>query len=299
MGLIQGHRLSSKITGAYRSLRNVEAFRLEQPSWLPYPLFLRLTERKCERSFTPVLRQSNPAMLARMQGIAEGAGLLLRNLCLMNALEAFLGSLEGKTVVPPLGACSAVAIRGKRSRNGAPMVAKNFDYLQLLMPFYILRETRPHGGFCSLDFAVAPQPGTIDGVNEKGLAITLNYAFVADRGHPDPLITMLIADALASCANVSEAIRHLTRTPHWGAGILMLADGSGDLAAWNSRTPEPRCAAQRPVPIGCSSPMSVIVPRRLRCKCRQRLFILIKHPCRCGAAQSCGPTRIVPDVLRV
>jgi hypothetical protein len=71
----------------------------------------------------------------------------------------------------------------------------------------------------------------VDGVNEKGLAITLNYAFVADRGAPDQLISMLIADALASCASVAEAVKRITASPRWGAGILMLADATGDLAS--------------------------------------------------------------------
>jgi hypothetical protein len=68
-------------------------------------------------------------------------------------------------------------------------------------------------------------------VNEKGLAITINYAFVTDSAPPNPLITMLIADALASCATVTEAVRRIAATPHWGAGMLMLGDASGDLAS--------------------------------------------------------------------
>lgn len=231
MGLTQGIGLREKIRGAYYSLWNLEVLRLEQPWWLPYALFLKLAERKSEKSLVPALRQSNPAMLARTQGIAEGAGLPLRSVCLMNAMEAFIGSVEGRTVVPPPGACSALAVRGTRSRTGEPIIAKNFDYLRLFQPFYILRESRPSGGFCSLDFAVAPQAGTIDGVNEKGLAITLNYAFVADSGRPNSLVTMLIADALASCATVAEAVRRITGSPRWGAGMLMLADASGDLAS--------------------------------------------------------------------
>jgi predicted choloylglycine hydrolase len=231
MGLTQGTALREKIREARESLRKLEALRIEQPSWLPYPLFLNLAERKSEKFLLPALRQSNPAMLARMQGIAEGAGLPLRSLCLMNAMEAFIGSVAGRTVVPPLGACSALAVRGARSRTGEPIIAKNFDYFTLVQPFFILRESRPRDGFCSLDFALAPQAGTVDGVNEKGLAITINYAFVTDPVTPNPLVTMLIADALASCATVTEAVRRITASPRWGAGMLMLADASGDLAS--------------------------------------------------------------------
>jgi hypothetical protein len=136
-----------------------------------------------------------------------------------------------RAVVPPLGACSALAVRGAHSKAGEPIIARNFDYPTLFQPFFMLRESRPRSGFRSLDFAVAPQAGAVDGVNEKGLAITLNYAFVTDSGPPNPVITMLIADALASCATVTEAVRRITATPRWGAGMLMLADASGELAS--------------------------------------------------------------------
>jgi len=231
MGLTQGTELRQKILGTHQSLRDLEAFRLEQPGWLPYPLFLKLAERKVEKALVPALRQSNSAMLARMQGIAKGAGLPLGSVCLMNAMEPFISSMEGRAVVPPLGACSALAVRGTRSQTGEPIIARNFDMLPLLQPFFMLRESRPRDGFRSLDFAVAPQAGTVDGMNEKGLTITIDYAFVTDLGPPNALISMLIADALASCATVTEAARRITATPRWGAGMLMLADASGDLAS--------------------------------------------------------------------
>jgi hypothetical protein len=231
MGLTQGARLSEKIRAAHQSLRRLEAFRREQPWWLPYPLFLRLAERRAEGPFVEALRRSNPGMLARLEGIAEGSGLPLASLCLMNAMEAFIGSVQGRTVPLPIGACSSLAVRGACSRTGEPIIARNFDYPLLFQPFYTLRESCPRGGFRSLDFVVAPQAGTVDGVNEKGLAITLDYAFVTDPAAPNPLVTMLIADALASCATVEEAVRRITSSSRWGAGMLMLADAAGDLAS--------------------------------------------------------------------
>ncbi len=231
MGLAQGGALKEKVLGTYRSLRQLEALRMMQPWWLPYPLFLKLAERKSEKALGEALKRANPGALARLQGIAEGAGLSLGSLCLMNAMEPAIASVAGHTTVPPPGACSALAVRGARSRTGEPIIAKNFDYLPLIQPFYMLRESRPRGGLRSLDFAVAPQAGTVDGMNETGLAITLDYAFMTEPGPPNPCVTMLIADALASCATVTEAVGRITASPRWGAGMLMLADASGDLAS--------------------------------------------------------------------
>jgi hypothetical protein len=205
-----------------------------------------LAEHRARRTLAPALRQTAPAMLERLRGIADGASLPFRALCFMNALESYLGSCSGRTLSAPPGACSALAVRGSRSRDGQPVVAKNFDYLPLAQPFFTLRESRPQQGWRSLDFAVAPQAGTVDGMNEQGLCITLNYAFATDPAGPAPLVTMVIAEALAGCSTVAEAIAHVRQRPHWGAGILMLADASGDLASLElSNT---RSAVRRPNP---------------------------------------------------
>ena len=282
MGIEQGRALRQKIGDVRRSLRDLEALRCEQPRWLPYPLFLRLAEARSAQALLPALQRHSPATLARLQGIATGAGLPLRSLCLMNALEAFLSSVQGKTVPGPLGACSSVAVRGSFSQGGEPMVAKNFDYIPLVQPFFILRECRPRNGFRSLEFTVAPLAGAADGVNEKGLCITLDYAFATDAGSPAPLITMVISEALAKCASVSEAADFIVRQPRWGAGMLMLADASGDLASveltntrsairrpaagqdWLLFTNVCRCEETCAVQVPAAAVFSERVPRALR-----------------------------------
>ena len=194
----------------------------------------------------PALRETDPVMLASLEGIAEGAGVRLRTLCLLNAMEAFLGMTEGITVAPPPGCCSALAVRGARAQRGQPILARNFDDLPAVKPFFILRESCPHDGFHSLEFTTALHAGAIDGINAEGLAIIQNYAFVTDSWRPAPLVSMLIAAALAACGSVREATEFIASRHRWGAAILMLADASGDIAVLEvSNT---RAAVRRPPP---------------------------------------------------
>ncbi len=230
MGLSQGLAVRQQAACFDRVLSGLEAVRLSQPAWLPYPVFLRLAERRATNTLVAAVRESNSAMLARLEGLAVGAGLPLRKTCLWNAMEAFLSVTDGITVAPPIGCCSAIAVRGLLARGGQPVIARNFDYLPVVQPFLILRESQPRGGIRSLEFTTALHGGAIDGVNEKGLAIVQNYAFVIDPQRPAPLISMLITDALAVCGSVSEAIEFLAPRPRWGAAILTLADASGDIA---------------------------------------------------------------------
>jgi predicted choloylglycine hydrolase len=113
------------------------------------------------------------------------------------------------------------------------VVAKNFDYLPLVQPLYSLRESRPQAGFRSLDFTIAPFAGTVDGVNEKGLCITYNYAYARDFGEVGTApISIAVSEALQQCATVAEAAHWISSRPRWGGGILMMADADGDIASF-------------------------------------------------------------------
>lgn len=232
LGLQQGSDLAEEISAGLKTLARLEAFRIRQPRRLPYGLFRWLSGRQASRHLLPALRQHDPASFERLEGLAEGAGLGLNALALMNSLEPLLSSTADSTAVsPPLGGCSAVAVTGDRSAGGEPVIARNFDYLPLIQPFYTVRDSRPFGRNRSLEFTVAPLAGAIDGVNEHGLVITYNYAFATDTPQAAPPLSMLIAEALGTCRSVNEAAELLSSRPRWGAGMLMLADSGGDLAS--------------------------------------------------------------------
>ena len=229
MGVAQGQALRTKIHAAREELTRLEAFRQRQPWWLPYPLYRWVVERKARRLIGG-WDTAAPEMLQRLRGIASGAGLSESSLALFNVLEAVLGNVTRSTACP--AACSAVAVRGRRSATGTPIIAHNFDYLPLVQPFYTVRHSRPTGRARSLDFTFAPLAGAIDGVNEHGLAIAYDYAFTTDTpAGPVPPISTAIADALEHCRTVEEAVTRIADRPRWGAGLLMLADVTGDVAS--------------------------------------------------------------------
>ena len=123
MGHAQGTALRARIQSARHELRHLEAFRLEQPRWMPYSCFRALAERKVSRLVTPGVIAAFPEMHARLQGIADGAGISLRSLYLFIGLEALMASVNGRITIPALAAaCSAVAIRGRRSADGQPLI---------------------------------------------------------------------------------------------------------------------------------------------------------------------------------
>ncbi len=231
MGVAQGSALRERIVGALDALRQLDAVRKQRPWWMPWAAFLALAERKAEGMLSEALARHSPEMAQRLAGMAEGAGLPPAALCLLNVAETLLSSVREVTTVPPAMACSAVAVRGSRSATGEPIIAHNFDYLPIVQPFYTLRESRPKGGLRSLDFTVAPLCGAVDGMNERGLCVAMNYAFPVDSGPAGLPNSMVIAEALARCGTVAEAIDWIVSRPRWGGALLMLADAAGDIAS--------------------------------------------------------------------
>jgi hypothetical protein len=238
MGFAQGAALRAKIHGAHDILRRLEVFRERQPCCMPYLLYRWLAEKKSRRLLHRALVSHYPEMARRLDAMVEGAQISPGALSLLNILEPFLSSVGGLVASP--AACSAVAVRGGRSATGEPVIARNFDYLPLVQPFFVLRECRPAGRFRSLDFTLAPLGGAVDGMNEKGLCLTYNYAFAIDQPpSPAPSVSMIISETLERCSTVAEALAWIETRPRWGGALLMLADADGDIASLeigNTRT---------------------------------------------------------------
>jgi hypothetical protein len=107
-----------------------------------------------------------------------------------------------------------------------------------------VRESRPARGHASLELTATALTGAIDGVNEKGLAITYSYAFATDAATEPVPLTMAISAALERCATTGEAIDFLSRHPRAAGALLQIADASGDVAGLELSNG--RAAARRP-----------------------------------------------------
>jgi hypothetical protein len=231
MGLQQGERFRDEIHRSLETLASLEAVRLMKPRWLPLGVFLRAAERKAERFVRDAFATVSVIAEPRLRGMADGARVPLRKLALCSAMEAVLSDLGPVTTAPLASGCSALAATGTATADGHPILAHNFDYLPDVQPYYFIRRSSPHERLRSVELAIMPLPGAVDGVNEAGLAISCNYAYAVDKSAIAPTITMLIAEALANLRTVDEAIAFFQRTPRTGGGLLMLGDADGRIAA--------------------------------------------------------------------
>jgi hypothetical protein len=228
MGRAQGEQAGAVVRACFDAFMGGPEMELLRPRWLPRALFRRLARRKARRTLEVLTWEHYPEQAARMQGIADGAGVGVDLLFLGLAAELQLNQVNW---VPP-GACSALGVRGARWAGEGAAVAKNFDYPAHFRVGFCVRRNTPADGLRSIDVTVAPLAGSHSGVNEAGLAVTYNYGYGQDEGPLAPPITLLVQRLLERCTTVAEAEELARRTPRSGGALLTLADAEGDLAAF-------------------------------------------------------------------
>lgn len=228
-GVSAGHALREKIAIAERRLLEFELFRLQQPWWMPLTLFQYMAQWRARSVLEPKIGMVFPELAQRIAGMAEGAGTSREFLYLFHAMES--ASTSAAVPEPALAACTAVAARGARTVDRQPLLGHNFDLVDTATPLLTLRECRSRGAFNYLAMSLAPMAGVIDGVNERGLAITYDYVPTTDICVDGPPISLSIDQALSTCSTVTQAVDCISKLPRGGGALLMLADASGDIAA--------------------------------------------------------------------
>jgi len=231
LGFVLGQRLRDKILRGYDALFEFESFRLMQPWWLPLSLYELYAQWRARQMLQKPITEAYPAAGQRLRGMSEGAEVTQEYLYLFHALEAACAPLAVCRPLPTIAACSTIALRGSRTRDGRSMIAHNFDNVPQVRPLFAVRERHGNGENRSIEFTIAPLCGVIDGVNEHGLCITYNFVLTTDIRMPGPPLSLAIDDALANCRNVREAVRRIVKRPRSGGGILMLADAENDIAS--------------------------------------------------------------------
>lgn len=232
MGEQLGHGLRERILDASEKLEAFEAFRVQRPWWLPFDWFRQWSEWRAMGMLRPPIASSFPSISARIEGMADGAQVRESTLYLFHALESMaLAPDQSARPAAPMSGCSAIAAPPTATSMAQPLLAHNLDGVDLLGESLVVREHQNAGQYRAIGLSCAPLSGMVDGVNERGLAITYNWAFAVDHDQMAAPVSVAIDDALATCSTVSEAAERISKQRRFGGAMLMLGDESGDIAA--------------------------------------------------------------------
>ncbi len=227
MGLSQGMWLKPRAQGVLRVLiENRYAprwFRLAGLPTLKALLTLKGVQVR-NRHFGNIWRHSAD-QFERLRGIAEGSGLSLTLLLGMMSVETMMATFKYV-----LG-CTSLGIGKERSKNGSPMIGYNHDFPDFLKDQLLVRRSKPRDGHRSVQLTYPSIAGSIAGVNEAGLAISLNHAFSIEPANDGVPPTLMVQQALDRCASAEDTARLFEKTKFANGSMATVVDAQGGVLA--------------------------------------------------------------------
>lgn len=161
----------------------------------------------------------------RLRGIADGSGLNITLLFGLMSIETLFATFQY------VMGCTAIGVGKERSKTRAPLLAYNHDFPDFLKQQLIVRRSRPRNGHKSLQLTYPSLPGAIFGVNDAGLAISLNHAFSIEPLNDGVPPTFLVQQALDHCATAADAARLFEGTKFANGSMATVVDADGGLLA--------------------------------------------------------------------
>ncbi len=226
-GFTQGISFSGVQHKGWQSLAGLEL----APPWLPAPLHqaaIRALLSGLGRFYLHHHRQvlaerAGGRHLRYLRGLAQGLGAPPWVPYGFNALE-----IESCNLGFAMG-CTSLALGGNSTRSGAPRLGYNHDFPPSFGPLLFVRRSRPDRGFRSLAVSYPVLGGAIVGVNEHGLAMSVNQAFATDlsRARPSLYVSLLVQECLDECPDVERAIARFAATPVTNGALVTLIDETG------------------------------------------------------------------------
>lgn len=208
MGFQQGKQHRQSIQRVIKVLLESDVINQNKPAFLPRRLFFILAKQSAKKLLQKEIINDYPKQAHRLKGIADGASIGLSSILFIQMTELLVG-------------CTALAFSSKKFSAGAPILAKNFDYLNLAEPFNLVCESNPNEGYKTLSCRFTPTPGTFDGMNEHGLAVTYNLASSTD--HPDVYVptSIMLQEMLETCRDTQEAVDFVLNAKRGGHDALL------------------------------------------------------------------------------
>ncbi len=179
--------------------------------------------------FLPRIDAFGPDYVAEMRGIAEGAGLPLEQIVLINARTEILAMARrakaAAAAAEPDG-CTGAVILPERSRNGRLIHGQNWDWMaECAETAVVLRVRRDDGP----DFLTFTEAGGLarSGMNAAGIAITANY-LECDRDYAQVGVPLaLIRRKVLEQAHLAPAMQAVATTPKAASNNMIVSHRDG------------------------------------------------------------------------
>ena len=185
--------------------------------------------RELVHAYLPRIEAFEPAYVEERRGIAEGAGLELEAIVLLNARTEVLKSAQRRqaaAVEPDRDGCTGVVVLPEASHGRTLIHAQNWDWkVECAETAVVLRILRDDGP----DLLTFTEAGGLarSGLNAAGIAITANY-LESDRDYRQTGVPLaLIRRKVLESEHLALAMRAVYATPKSAANNMIVSHAGG------------------------------------------------------------------------
>lgn len=232
-GLAQGEMMRGQYHKMFDTFLSSEMWRDHKPRGLPDSIIIiglgLLGRFLTMSSVKPIL----PGQAERVLGLAKGLDVSLGLAWGLQFLEIIFCE-AGKSIKAPNMGCTQLHAGPSATASGHPIIARNYDFPNLLNDFQIMRRDTPaeKGRLATVSMTQAPLTGANMGLNEAGLVICVNNSRQwkgPDFRYKGVPYQIMLMEALETCRTADEAIKFVTEFPaRANAGFFGVMDAKGD-----------------------------------------------------------------------
>ncbi|MHA1338486.1 MAG: C45 family autoproteolytic acyltransferase/hydrolase [Promethearchaeota archaeon] len=225
-GLQQGSILRKRVQLALNVLFNSKMFKDVTPKGVPLSLVKVGLGKMGKRNIKRHLIKYFPHHAEKLKGISKGCGIIVSLNYGLHLLEVIAGDPKSTYANPPTQACTMLMALPEATKDGELIYARNYDFPKVLQPYQVVRIEEPDDGrYKNITLTQYPLVGAHIAYNEKGLVIGYNYGRAWKQNPLDFRMegipgTILVQEAIETCANVQEVIDFITKFPARSNGVF-------------------------------------------------------------------------------
>ncbi len=226
IGFQQGRVIKNILKEALTQIPNFSFVKHLKPRLLPLNIFLLLAKNNANKKIGKDIFKYYPNQAKKLMGISKGAQIDIKTLLLIQASELLLTIKKSEYY---LEACTSIGFHSDLINKKETIIAKNFDYPNEFFPFQLTTFSNPEDTYKTLGCKMAPLPGILDGINEKGLSISYNLAYSNDIPRYFIPISIVLQELLETCKNTKEAIEFISKSKRGGNALLIIGDANDNI----------------------------------------------------------------------
>lgn len=163
-----------------------------------------------------------PSQYEKLEGMAEGFNLSVERLAQVLFFENLSGNMKIETTVPrfPSRGCSAGII----TKGNQGFLIKNYDFPNELEEWQMLRYIDLNQGYSTVCLGEGAAPGVVSGMNDKGLAMTINAAYTNDIDMDLAPSSMIVQECLEKFSSAEKTAEFLMDFPIALGQIFVILD---------------------------------------------------------------------------